>query len=1086
MRLFLTTIVVLIFASTKLVAEELNDVKINDDWFRYAAISPDGSTIAFTFKGDIYIVDSKGGVAKQLTIHTAHDYHPVWSHDGRNIAFASNRYGNFDVFVVSAEGGEARRLTYHSNDEIPYEFSINNEHVIFKGQRMDVAEHRQFPNSYLTEVYTVPSVGGRVEQLWTLTAEDICVSKDGKTYLYHDKKGGENEFRKHHVSSVARDIWMFNIETNEHTKVTSFEGEDRSPKFAMDQNEFYFLSESSGTFNVHRKGLKEEGNGMQITEFKEHPVRFLSCSKNGTLCFTNHGSIYTMTDETKLNSINIVVKQMGAENEYTFFPVSGNISEISVAPDGKEIAFIVRGDIFTASAEGSMFKQITSTVAEERDLSFSVDGKKIIYTSERLGRWGIYSSRKADEKELHFYASTNVVEEEILVNEHHNEQAVLSPDGNMIAFTENKTTLKILDLKSGNSRVAADSDEITYMNDGGQDYVWSPDSKWLAATFLPTLANAEIYLIDARGEKPNLNLTQNGHLDFAPEWVDSGNVLIWKSTRLGMRDYANSGNRQSDVYGLFMNKEAWEKYRLSEDEFKLWKEKNESNKEKEEQATDKGKKAVKEIKDEKSISPVVIDFDGLLDRVERLTIHSSDINDATLSSDGGSLYYLAKFEQGTNLWSTDLRTKETKMIAPLNAGFASFEWDASRKNLFILVDGNPMKFNEAEKKTEPVQIKGKLKVNEVAERKEMFEHVWQRTQAMFYDRSFHGIDWDFYGYAYRVKLSSIGNDVEFAELLSEMLGELNVSHCGAGARMKIPNADQTSSLGIFRDYTFKEDGILISEVLKNGPLDKIGMNINPGMIIKSINGTKINKWIDDAILLNNLNSEYIALEVYDPKSKSSRSISVRPISLGEEMELLYKRWVKTNADEVEKASDGKLGYVHVPGMGDGPYRSLYGDIMGKYFNCEGIVVDTRFNRGGDLVADLNMFLSGEEFITYENDQRKMGYEPNFRWTKESVVLANEANYSDGSCFACGYKQQNIGKLMGMPVPGTCSFASWEGLINGSVYWGSVTLSAKDIHGEWMENNQTEPDILIKNNPNKIVSGIDEQLQGAVKELMNVN
>lgn len=1085
MKLFLFSLTILLI-KFNLFSGDLLDVKINDDWYRYAAISPDGKKIAFTFKGDLFVVDSKGGVATQLTVHTAHDFHPVWSHDSRNIAFASNRYGNFDVFTISAEGGDSRRLTFHSSDEIPYVFSKDNSTIIFKGQRMDKAEHRQFPNAYLTEVYTVPLIGGRVNQLWTITAEDITISKDGNTYLYHDKKGGENEFRKHHVSSVTRDIWMFDASSKTHKMITSFEGEDRNPVFALDQNEFYFLSESSGTFNVHRKGLQEEGEGMQITDFKDHPVRFLSASDAGVLCFTHYGSVYTMTDESKMTKVNIVVKQLEAENEYSFVPVSGNISEIAISPDGKEVALVVRGDIFVTSAEGAMTKQVTATIEQERDLSYTPDGKKLIYTSERMGRWGIYSSRMVDETELHFYASTIIAEDEILVNENHNEQPVISPDGKLIAYTEDKTILRILDIESGKSREVAASSELTYMGDADQDYVWSPDSKWLAATLTPTLANAEIYLIDASGEKESINLTQNGHLDFAPEWVDSGNVLIWKSTRIGMRDYANSGGRQSDVFGLFMNRQAWEKYRLSEDEYNLWKEKQEPQKQEEvnDEAKDKNKKSDKN--DPAQQKTILIEFDGLQDRIERLTIHSADINDATISSDGKSLYYLAKFEKGTNLWSTDLRTKETKMICALNAGYASFEWDATRKNIFILVNGNPMRFNEAEKKTEPVQIGGKLKIDEVKERKEMFEHVWQRTQVMFYDRSFHGVDWSFYGAAYRVKVGSVGNDIEFAELLSEMLGELNVSHCGAGARTNVENADITSSIGVFRDYSYEQDGILISEILKNGPLDRSHLNIAPGMIIKSINGNKITKLTDDAIYLNNITSEYIALEIYDPKTKSTDIVSVKPISLGEETGLLYRRWVKMNAEEVDRLSNGKLGYVHVPGMGDGPYRSLYGDIMGKYFECDGIVVDTRFNRGGDLVADLNMFLSGEQFITYENDQRKMGYEPNFRWTKESVVLANEANYSDGSCFACGYQQQKIGKLMGMPVPGTCSFASWEGLINGSIYWGSVALSAKDIHGNWMENSQSEPDVLIKNDPNKISIGTDQQLEGAVQELLKSN
>jgi len=210
----------------------VGSAQITPKWVRYPAISPDGNTIAFTYKGNIFTVPTKGGDAVQLTSHIAHDYAPVCSKDGASLAFASNRYGNFDVYVMDAKGGSATRLTYHSKDEIPYSFSVDDVTVLFGAERLDDVAHRQFPTRSQPELYSVPKIGGRVDQIMTIPAEAVQVNKEGTLFVYHDKKGGENEFRKHHTSAITRDIWSFNTKTGNHTKLTSFKGEDRNPIFS--------------------------------------------------------------------------------------------------------------------------------------------------------------------------------------------------------------------------------------------------------------------------------------------------------------------------------------------------------------------------------------------------------------------------------------------------------------------------------------------------------------------------------------------------------------------------------------------------------------------------------------------------------------------------------------------------------------------------------------------------------------------------------------------------------------------------------------------------------------------------------------
>jgi C-terminal processing protease CtpA/Prc len=320
-------------------------------------------------------------------------------------------------------------------------------------------------------------------------------------------------------------------------------------------------------------------------------------------------------------------------------------------------------------------------------------------------------------------------------------------------------------------------------------------------------------------------------------------------------------------------------------------------------------------------------------------------------------------------------------------------------------------------------------------------------------------------------------------MLSEMLGELNVSHAGAGYRGgSMPNKDATASLGIFMNDDHTGNGILIDEVIKGGPLDKSKINVKAGMIIEKIDGVTIEPNQDVAKYLNRKANKFTLLEVLDPATKKREMITIKPISLGQENRLLYKRWVKQNEKEVHEKSNGTLGYVHIPGMGDGPYRDIYQEMMGKYFDRKGMIVDTRFNGGGDLVADLAMFFTGVPFISYETEAKVVGGEPTSRWTKPTLAMINEAQYSDGHCFACGYSDLKIGKTVGMPTPGTCSFAGWEGLPDGS-YWGVVPVSAKDINGNWMENLKTEPNVKVKNEPGIIDNGRDQQLERAIEEMM---
>lgn len=1061
----------------------------NPQWMRHSSISPDGTQIAFTYKGDLYKVSTNGGTAKQLTYHNAHDYKAIWSKDGSKIAFASNRYGNFDIYIMNADGGAATRLTFHSNDEIPFSFTSDDKNVVFGALRQDDVNHRQYPHRSQSELYSVPVATGRVSQIFTIPAEYVQYSKDGQTMLYHDKKGGENEWRKHHTSSITRDIWMYNAKTDNHKMITTHNAEDRHPFFSDDEKSMYYLSERSGSFNVHKMNLTNNSD-EKLTNFSLHPVRFLSVA-NGVISFGYDGELYTLKEGASPKKLNVKIITQDKENTDKFVSVNGGIQEMAVSPNGKEIAFIARGEVFVTSVDKSFTKRLTNTPENERFVSWGPKGKSVVYSSERNGKWSVYKTEKVRKEEPFFYAATLVIETALIDNKLDNYLAEYSPDGKKIAFIEGRRTLKIVDVASKKETTLLTPKDLFHMRDGDKYFTWSPDSKWLLVDWSKTLSNSEVLLMAADGSK-RINLNESGYYDYYPKWVNGGKQMLWFSNRNGLKSYATSGRSQSDVYSMFFTQEAWDEFNLSDEEYKLMQAiKEEEKKKKEEETKDKKddkkskKKDSKSKDDKKEDKTKTLEFDwaNMKDRTKRLTIHSSSLGDAVLSKKGVFLYYLASFEGKSNLWSTNLRTKETKMLMPLNTRSGSLQWDKEMKNLYLLSSGRITKLNPASKKREGVSIKGEILLDEYAERKAMFDHVWIRTNAIFYHPDFHGINWNMMKQEYQKYLPHISNGYEFSEMLSEMLGELNVSHAGAGySGSSVSNADATASLGIFMDYNFKEDGILIDEIISGGPLDKAKFKIEKGNIITKINGVTISKNEDLAKYLNRKSGKFMLLEVLNPKTKKTQTITVKPISLGAESRLLYNRWVKINEKEVEKESNGQLGYVHIPGMSDGPYRSIYQDMMGKYFDKKGVIIDTRFNGGGDLVADLAMFFTGVPFITYATEAKVVGGEPTSRWTKPTLSIFNESMYSDGHCYASGYTDLKIGKTVGMPVPGTCSFAGWEGLQNGG-YWGVVPVSAKNKAGEWMENNQTEPTIKVKNMPGKVDNGIDEQLMRSIQELL---
>ncbi len=1091
----------------------------NPLWLRYPAISPDGDQIVFTYGGDLYLVPAEGGDATHFTQHAAHDYLPVWSPDGSSIAFASDRFGNFDVFLAPVNGGETKRLTHHSASDSPSGFHPDGKSVLFSSTRLDSQRAIGFPSGVQPELYSAPIDGTRPVQILTTPAEDAIYSADGSKIAYHDRKGYENAWRKHHTSSIARDLWMYDVAEGSHTQLTEFPGEDRNPVFGRDGT-LYYLSEKSGSFNVWRMDGDEP---QQVTSFENHPVRFLTASRKGLLSFSYHGELYTL-DSSRRNAqpkkVPVTIRTGAKENERRIISINGNATEAALSPNGKELAFVTRGEIFVTSLEHKSTKRITNTPEQERSVSFSPDGRSLLYAGERDESWNLYVAKIARDEEKYFHLATVIEEETLLATPKEEFQPQYSPDGKEVAYLEERTTLRILNLDSNEIRTVLAGDQNYSYSDGDQAFEWSPDSQWLVSGYLGyNRWEEDLALIPVRPESIEqapegiVNLSESAYSDWNGQWALGGEAILWFSNRHGMRSHGSWGS-QGDVYARFLTRDAYDRFRLSEEEYALLKEeekdedkekdkdkkKDEESEEEEEENgdeedtedSDESNEDEESEEDEEKVDPIEIEWVGLDDRKARLTIHSSSLGGAVLTPEGDALYYLSKFEKGYDLWVHKFYEEETKLVTKLPGGSENSRGGGGRdllitedgKTLVILDRGSLHRVDVAKGSREGIGIGSEMEVRPADERAYMFEHSWRQLKKKFYVTDLHGVNWDFYKTEYAKFLPHINNNYDFAEMLSEMLGELNASHTGSGHRPRGNNTDSTASLGIFPDHDHDGAGIRILEIIDKSPLKQRESKAAPGVIIEKIDGVEIAAGENYYPLLNRKSGKRTLLSFLDPETDDQWDEVIKPISLGELNNLLYERWIETRAKKAEELSDGRIGYVHVRSMNDESFRRTFDRVLGPENDKEALVVDTRFNGGGWLHDDLVTFLSGKPYLQfYPRGQGNLGGEPAFKWAKPSAVLIGESNYSDAHMFPYAYKAHDVGQLVGMPVPGTATAVWWETLIDSSLYFGIPQVGMRTPYGTLLENTQLEPDVKVMNRPEDVANGEDKQLEAAVKLLM---
>ena len=874
---------------------------------------------------------------------------------------------------------------------------------------------------------------------------------------------------------MADDIWIYDFATKKTINISDNDAQDIMPMWVDDK--IYFISDRDRIMNLFCYDITSKET-KKVTNFTEYDIKFPSLGDNA-IVFENSGYIYVFDLTTqKSEKVKIIITDDQVSGRDKLKDASEYINSSSISPDGKRISFDARGDIFTVPVKSGITRNLTKTSGtHDRNVAWSPDGKNIAFISDITGEDEIYIMNE------------NGTSEPIQLTKNADTYKYYlewSPNSKYILWADKKLRLQYIDIST---KIVT---QVDYSKDGEfTQYCWSPDSKWLAYTFPTQSSMNKIYLYEL-SSKAKCEVTDGWYDSGSPSFSSDGKFLFFSSDRdfnptYSWTEWNHAYTDMSKVYFVTLAKATINPLKPENDEVVLSKEEEKETAKELDKKDTKGKTKTTETTITKDIK---IDTTGIKNRIVVLPIDAGRYFNITTISE--NVYYIkrSETEKKASLMVFDLKNKKETKLGNCN----NYEITADHKKMFLRKDGYYYVIDLPKASLdlkESVDVSNmKIWVDQKAEWKEIYNECWRQMRDFFYDPDMHGVDWNNMKEKYAVLLPYINHRADLTYVIGELIGELNVGHAyiGGGDEPELTSIN-TGLLGatVLKDKSgyFKIEKILEGENWRNkarSPLTEVGVDVNEGEYIIAINGTDVAKTDDLYELLVNTAGTQVELTVNSTPSESgSRKVIIVPIS--DEGELYYYNWVQKNIKKVSDATNGQVGYVHIPDM------SVVGlNEFAKYFypqkNKKAFIIDDRGNGGGNVSPMILDRLMRDVAIMGMSRNTAAEKSPESAINGPIVCLIDNYSASDGDLFPYKFKKLGLGKLIGK--------RSWGGVIGirgtlplmdgGYLMRPEFGHYSSDGEGWIIEGYGVDPDIEIDNDPAKEYIGEDEQLNAAIKHI----
>ena len=1046
-----------------------------------------GDQVVFSYGGDLWLASTDGGTARRLTAHPGQELFGRFSPDGEWVAFTGQYDGDEQVYVVPTAGGEPTRLTWYpavgplpprwGYDHQVYGWSPDGEQVLFRSLR-------DAGGGVETKVYTVPLTGGLPKALPMPNSGAADFSPDGSKMVYSPLF---RDFRhwKRYQGGWAQDLFIFDLTSYEVEPVSHSVRTERDPMWIGDK--IYFASDRDDRLNLY--SFDPSGGAVeQITKSDLWDVRWPSTDNQSRIVYELDGQLHILdVNNGSDTALVITVLDDGLWKRSRRVSVADDVSGFGISPKGERAVLVARGDVFTVPTEKGPTRNLThSSGANDRAVAWSPDGRSIAYISDASGEDEIWITDQAGKGKAKQVSSGHEAQ---LRNPQ------WSPDSKRIAFSDAYGKLFVVTVGNGSEVEVADD-----IFGGIFDYEWSPDSKYLAFSLNNVHGMSRVFIWTGGGEPRQV--TSDLFDSYSPVWCTEGNYLFFVSERHYVPQISNlewnyAGNDRDGIYALALQKDGKALFPAESDEVEIKEEKEDEDEAEEKKADKKGKKDDKaEKKDD--IKPVVIDFDGLADRIMRVPVDPTNITSLAavkghlLYSTSGANFYGRSNAKTRKLHIFSVEDREASEI--VKSGLRGWVVSADGKKVLArsskgiqLLDAK-MKGGEAK----TVSTSG-LAVDLVPteEWEEIFDEAWRRFRDFFYAENMHGYDWEAIREQYRPQLQYVAHRSDLNYVLTEMVSELNSGHTYiSGGDYEIPDRAPVGLPGALFELDAEAGLYRIASIYRGhnaeskyrSPLTEVGVDAKAGDYVLAIDGVEL-EGSDNPYRLLQYKTDPVTLTLNSsPSAEGSRETSFEPLK--SEASLRYLNWVLGNYDRVTEMTDGKVGYLHIPDMGASGIAEWI-----KWFYPQmrkgGLVVDARGNGGGNvsqwIIERLDSKMLGTRFgRTYDPP----GTYPGTVFHGHMACLLSETSASDGDIFPHYFREAGLGPLIGKRSWGGVVGSSYTQLIDG----GSVFVprsATNDAEGNYIiEGYGVDPDIEVENDPKSVIGGSDPQLERAVAEILD--